>query len=155
MKKAETQPITKVKMGPRAGRLLSGYALGAMHLWFVAKLSLPSEQGVAELLVGLAALTGLIASIVFFVSSYGVLANAPDAMLDEREVADRNRAYFSAFKYLVAMTLAGGIIPEFLAKVFHFELSIGVMKNFMLLMFATAIVLPGAALAWSDRGHDG
>ncbi|MBU6252593.1 MAG: hypothetical protein KGN98_05330 [Alphaproteobacteria bacterium] len=133
------------------GRVVGSYALLAMHGWFLAKLALPSASGALEMLVGMAALTGLIASITFFVGSYGVIANAPDSMLDEREQSVRYRAYFSAFQYIVVMTIAGGMIPELLAKLFNFELSVAVMKNFMLLMFATALILPGFLIAWSDR----
>jgi hypothetical protein len=35
--------------------------------------------------------------------------------------------------------------------VFDFELSVATMENFMLLMFTTALILPGFLLAWSDR----
>jgi len=101
--------------------------------------------------VGVAAITGMLASIVFFISTYGVIANAPDAALDERELAERNRAYFGAFKYLVLMTVVGGMVPEFLAKLFNFELSVGVLKNFILLMFTTTLVLPGFLIAWAER----
>lgn len=151
MEITETPRISRINLGPRTGKVLGFYALAAMHGWFLVKLALPSETGNAELGAGLAALTGMIASIVFFVSTYGVLANAPDRMLDERELAQRNQAYVGAFKYLVLMTILGGMIPEFLAKVFHFELSVGVMKNFMVLMFTTALVLPGFLLAWGER----
>jgi hypothetical protein len=135
MKKTDMPRHVRINLSPRTGKILGSYALIAMHGWFFAKLGLPSQAGGAEIFVG----------------TYGVLANAPDAKLDERELAERNRAYFSAFKYLVAMTIAGGMIPEFLSKVFHFDLSVAVMKNFMLLMFTTALVLPGFVLAWADK----
>ena len=154
METAKSERILRINLSPRAGRLLGSYALAAMHGWFIMKLALPSSSGWVEVSVGLAAITGMIASIVFFVCTYGVLANAPDTLLDERELADRNRAYFSAFKYLVLMTILGGLVPELMAKLFNFELSVGVMKNYMMLMFTTALVLPGAVLAWKDRAGD-
>lgn len=153
MKTSEPPRHVRINLSPRTGKILGSYALIAMHGWFFAKLGLPSSAGGAEVFVGFAALTGMIASIVFFVGTYGVLANAPDAMLDERELAERNRAYFSAFKYLVAMTIAGGMVPEFLSKLFNFDLSVAVMKNFMLLMFTTALVLPGFFIAWADKAE--
>lgn len=150
----EPQTIKSLRISRAAGKLLGGYALVAMHGWFIFKLALPSPTGLLESVVGIAAITGMVTSLAFFVSSYGAIANAPDALLDERELADRNRAYVFSFKYLVAMTLAGGILPEILAKVFAFSLSIGVMKNFMMLMFTTALVLPGTVLAWSEKDVD-
>ena len=143
--------FARIHLSPRAGKILGSYALIGMHGWFLTKLILPSEDGVAELLVGIEAITGMLASVFFFVGTYSVIANAPEAMLDERELADRNRAYFGAFKYIVLMAMAGGMFPEFLAKVFGFELSVAMMENFMLLMFTTALILPGFLLAWSDR----
>lgn len=151
MTKTDTNRITRINQSPRTARIVGSYALIAMHGWFFAKLGLPSEDGAAEVIVGLAALTGMITSILFFLGTYGVMANAPDTMLDERELADRNRAYFSAFKYLVAMALLGGVIPEFLAKAIGFELSVGVLKNYIFLIFTTALVLPGFFLACSAR----
>lgn len=151
MAKSEPKRFVRIDLSPRMGKALGSYALIAMHTWFFAKLGLPSENGGAEVAVGLAALTGMIASILFFIGTYGVMANAPDTMLDERELEQRNRAYFSAFKYLVLMTILGGMVPEFIAKVLNFELSVAVLKNYMLLMFTTALVLPGFMLAWSDR----
>jgi hypothetical protein len=130
MTDTQTARFARINLSPRMGKLLGGGA---------------------ELAVGLAAITGMLASIGFFLGTYGVLANAPDAALDERELAQRNRAYFGAFKYLVAMTIAGGMVPEFLAKLFNFELSVGVLKNFILLMFTTALVLPGFLIAWAER----
>jgi hypothetical protein len=151
MKKDKAGNFLRIDLGHRKSKALSGYALVAMHLWFVLKLNLPSSEGLMELIVGLCALTGMIASIIFFVSTYGVLANAPDQMLDEREVGERYRAYFDSFKYLLLMTILGGMIPELMSKALGFELSVGVMKNFMLLMFTTGLVLPGTFLAWRDR----
>lgn len=151
MKQHKTGNFVRINLGHRTSKALSAYALGAMHLWFVLKLYLPSSEGLMELIVGLCALTGMIASFVFFVSTYGVLANAPDQMLDEREVGERYRAYFESFKFLILMTILGGMIPELMSKALGFELSIGVMKNFILLMFTTGLVLPGAFLAWRDR----
>jgi hypothetical protein len=49
------------------------------------------------------------------------------------------------------MTFAGGIIPDLLASFFNFELSVGILQNFILLMFATALVLPGFLIARSER----
>lgn len=153
METTDKAPVVRLKLGPRTGRLLGGYALVAMHAWFIAKLGLPSGSGAAEVFVGLAALTGMVAGLIFFVGSYGVMANSPDDALDERELSQRNRAYVSAFRYLMLMTILGGMVPELFAKILGFELSVGAMKNFMMLMFTTALVLPGFLIAWSDRSE--
>lgn len=151
MANSDQARVVRIHLGPRTARILGTYALLAMHGWFLVKLGLPSGAGWPELVAGMLALTGMITSILFFLGTYGVLANAPDTMLDERQLSERNRAYFSAFKYLVLMCVLGGMVPELIAKLLHFELSLAVMKNFLLLMFTTALVLPGFILAWSDR----
>ena len=144
------KPATIV-LGPRAARLLGGYALAAMHAWFVIKLTLPSEAGAMELVAGIAALTGLLACVTFFVCTYGVLANSPDDMLETWQVGERNRAYFDAFKYILALLLAASLGSDFLAKLFDFELSVPVMQNYLVLVIATALILPAYLLAWRDR----
>jgi hypothetical protein len=151
MTKNDQRRFVGIGLRPRTGKLLGGYALIAMHGWFVVKLTLPSQTGLVEPLVGFAALTGLVASACFFLGTYGSLARASETTLDERELASRNRAYFSAFRYIVLMTFVGGIIPDLLASFFNFELSVGILQNFILLMFATALVLPGFLIARSER----
>jgi hypothetical protein len=143
------KPFT-IALGPGAARALSGLALSAMHFWFIAKLALPSEGGELELWVGLAALTGLVSSVAFFVCSYGVLANAPDAMLGEGQRFERNRAYSDAFKSIAAMLLLGSVGAEFVTGIFGVELSVAILQNYLLLMFTTALVLPATLLAWRD-----
>ena len=150
---ARKKPVTIVLV-PRSARVLGGLALVAMHAWFILKLTLPSQSGAVELIAGVMALTGLIASGAFFVCTYGVLANSPEHMLDEWQVSERNRAYFGAFKYLVLMLLVGSLGSDLGAKLLHFELSIAVMQNYMVLMVATAIVLPASLLAWRDAPRE-
>lgn len=139
-----------ITLGPWSARVLGSYALIAMHSWFLIKLALPSDSGAAELVAGVMALTGLLSSGAFFVCTYGVLANSPDDRLDEWQVSERNRAYFGAFKYLVTLLLVGSLFGDLLARLFHFDLSMKVVQNYLVLMLATALVLPASLLAWRD-----
>ncbi len=139
---------------PRTARLLGAYGIVAMHLWFGFKLILPSETGALELIAGIMALTGAIAAVVFFTCSYSYLANAPDADLDERQILDRDRSYFGAFKYLVAMLAVGGIGSELAAKTIGFTLSTAVFQNYLFMLFIVALILPGCLLAWKDGSSD-
>lgn len=147
---ADRKRSAAIALGPWAARVLGGYALLAMHAWFVLKLMLPSDSGAMELAAGMAALTGLLASIAFVICTYGVLASAPDALLDERQSAERKAAFFGAFKYLVALLLIGAIGSDLGAKIFGFDLSIAVFQNYLVLLLATALVLPATLLAWRD-----
>lgn len=147
------RPLTLV-LGPRAARLLGGYALVAVYAWFMVRLVFPSATAALDLAASLLAVTGLIAAVAFFVCTYGVLANAPDDMLDEWQIAQRNRAYLSAFRWLVALVLLGAIGAEIATRLLRFEISISSMQNYLLLMLATAMVLPASFLAWRDSPLD-
>lgn len=143
------KPATLV-LGPWGARALSGSALVAMHAWFLLKLTSPSDLDGVERVAGALALAGLLASVTVFVCTYGVMANAPSEWLDEWQLTERNRAYFSAFKYLTSMLLVGSIGAEVCARLYRMELKAGVMQDYLMLMFATAMVLPASLMAWRD-----
>ncbi len=93
-------------------RALSVGALGSLCLSFALKFLLADEPGpqhaVLQLTVGVLGLAGMVASVLLFLSTYSFRANAPDAQIDEREVLERNRAYFRAYQTLVFVRLAAG-----------------------------------------------
>lgn len=150
MAAARKRPLT-ILLAPRSARTVAGLALVSMHGWFLLKLTLPSEGGAEEILTAAMALFGLVSSVALFVSNYGVLANSPDERLDEWQILQRSKAYIRAFQYVVAMIFVGLACSDILERFFGFELSIGIMENYLVLIFATAIVLPAALLAFWDR----
>lgn len=140
-------------------RALSVGALGSLSLWFTLKFLLTEEpapqQGALQLAVGLLALAGMVASILLFLSTYSFRAHAPDAQIDEREVMERNRAYFRAYQALVFMLLLSYIVAEILEKTTGWVPTRGVIANFLTLLIFSALTLPAAILAWWDRGDEG
>lgn len=140
-------------------RILSVIALGSLCSWFALKFLLTEEPGPAQgglqLSVGLLALAGMVASVLLFLSTYGFRANAPDAQIDEREVTERNRAYFRAYQSLVGVLLLSYIVAEALEKSVAWVPTRAVVANFLTALFFAALTLPAAILAWWDMGEDG
>lgn len=140
-------------------RALSVGALGSLSLWFALKFLLTEEPGPQQaglqLAVGVLALAGMVASVLLFLSTYSFRANAPDAQIDEREVTERNRAYFRAYQTLVFVLLLSYIVAEFGEKAFGWVPTRGVIANFLTLLIFAALTLPAAILAWWDAGDEG
>ena len=140
-------------------RALSVGALGSLSLWFALKFLLTEDPGPQQaglqLAVGVLALAGMVASVLLFLSTYSFRANAPDAQIDEREVTERNRAYFRAYQTLVFVLLLSYIVTEILEKAFGWVPTRGVIANFLTLLIFAALTLPAAILAWWDAGDEG
>ena len=140
-------------------RALSVGALGSLSLWFALKFLLTEEPGPQQaglqLAVGVLALAGMVASVLLFLSTYSFRANAPDAQIDEREVVERNRAYFRAYQTLVFVLLLAYIVAEVLEKALGWVPTRGVIANFLTLLIFAALTLPAAILAWWDAGDEG
>ena len=148
-----------VNFSRTTARALSVVALGSLCSWFALKFLLTEEPGPQQaglqLAVGVLALAGMVASVLLFLSTYRFRANAPDAQIDEREVTERNRAYFRAYQTLVFVLLLSYIVAEVLDKAVGWLPSRGVIANFLTLLIFAALTLPAAILAWWDIGEEG
>lgn len=113
----------------------------------------PQQAGL-QVAVGVLGLAGMVASVLLFLSTYSFRANAPDTQIDEREVVERNRAYFRAYQTLVLVLLLSYIVTEVLEKAFGWVPSRGVIANFLTVLIFTALTLPAALLSWRDSGED-
>ena len=140
-------------------RALSVGALGSLSLWFALKFLLTEEPGpqqaVLQIAAGVLSLAGMVASVLLLLSTYSFRANAPDAQIDEREVVERNRAYFRAYQTLVFVLLLAYIVAEVLEKALGWVPTRGVVANFLTLLIFAALTLPAAILAWWDAGDEG
>ncbi len=151
------------RLAPRTARALSVLAIGGLWGWFLLKFLLPSTTGLVEFLVGSLALLAIVAAILLMLSTYAYRANAPAGAIDERELAERNRAYFVMVMYAAAVALIGCVGVEVasrapaptatgLALNVPATVSIGVVSNFLQVLFLTILAFPTAILAWWDRG---
>ena len=84
--------FARINLSPRSGKILGSYALFAMHGWFLTKLTLPSADGVAELLVGIAAITGMLASVFFFAGTLQMLLKIRPGLLRLQHLLTWRRA---------------------------------------------------------------
>lgn len=145
--------MTKSTLGPTASRVIGLYALIAVHGWFVLEYAYPSAGEHFALALSLLKISGLLATAIFVMGTFGAMAYAADRELDERELSQRNSAFVRAYEYLFVMLLLSSVIPEGVAKLLNTELTVTFMKDFILLLFATAFVLPGFLLAWRARAE--
>lgn len=156
---ATTPSKAYLNFSRNTARALSVGALGSLSLWFALKFLLTEEPGAQQaglqIAVGVLALAGMVASVLLFLSTYSFRANAPDAQIDEREVTERNRAYFRAYQTLVFVLLLCYIVAEVLEKAFGWIPTRGIVANFLTLLIFAALTLPAAILAWWDAGDEG
>ena len=151
---AEVTRSKYIALKPWSAKLLSVVALGGMYSWFGLKFFLTEERPVLGLVVGALALVGIIASITLFLCTYSYIANAPERDIDERELSQRNAAYFRAYQYAVVVLLLGSIGNE-VAERYEYTISSAVFGNYLLLCFITFFIFPTTVLVWTaEEGDD-
>jgi len=128
-------------------------AIGAMYAWFTLKFFLADDRVFLSVTVGFLALIGVIASITLFLCTYSFIANAPGHGIDERELSQRNEAYFRAYQYAVSVLLVGFIGSQ-AAEHYGYAISSGVFRNFLLLCFITFLIFPATVLIWNATEED-
>lgn len=108
----------------------------------------PKAVGVS---LGLLKIAGLLGAVALFLSAWGQQSQAPDGQLDERQRAERDRAYvrthqlmvgtlFLALFYTVPARLLGWWMP-------NAEDAVDLLSAFAI----TGMALPGMILAWRDE----
>lgn len=138
---------------PAVVRVVSALALVSLHVWFLLKLLLVEPSGLLETAVGLCSLVGLLSTVFVFFTRYTVQAHAGRRELDERELIQRNEAYYRTYQYLLAMVLFGLVVREFWERVTGLSLSPDQWYNFLTVMFFSGMILPATVLAWQDRSE--
>ncbi|MFM1886076.1 MAG: hypothetical protein RL026_1233 [Pseudomonadota bacterium] len=141
------------KLSRGAARTLSVVALGSLLAWFVLKFFLTPDNAALQLTVGVLALVGMISCVVMFLSTYNFRAHAPDTDIDERELAERNRAYVLAYQLVWLGLLAGYVALEFGGALSDAVFNRHVASNYLTVLMFAALVLPGCLLAWWDPGE--
>jgi hypothetical protein len=141
---------------PGTTRALSAIALIALHGWFLLKFLLVQRNPALELWVGGLALLGMVTAVLVFLSAYNFQAHAPKAQIDERELLQRNEAYFRTHQYMISAVLVGLLIMEFWERATGLSISVNQLGNFLTVLFFSGMVMPATVLAWQDRqdAHD-
>lgn len=140
----------RIALSPAKVRVLSVVSLGGLVGWFVSKLVLPLSDPSIQFFVGVLALLSFISSIVVALSGHAYLANAPDKLLDERELSQRNAAYFRAYQISAVAVLAGLIGIHRIAIWTNNIASSSVYENYLTVLFFAHLVLPASILAWRE-----
>lgn len=151
MSAARSRRSSYLNFKPGTSRALSAVALVSLHGWFLLKFLLVERSPVIEGWVGALALLGMVTAILVFLSAYNFQAHAPKTQIDERELLQRNEAYFRTHQYMIGAVLVGLLIMEFWERVTGLSISVGQMNNFLTVLFFSGMVMPASVLAWQDR----
>ncbi len=140
-------------LSPGAARWLALIALASLHGWFLLKFFLIEPMPALQLAVGALGLVGMLGAMVIFLCTYNFQAHAARRDLDERELTQRNEAYFRTHQYLIAGVLVGLLIMEFWERATGLKITIGQLGNFLNTLFFSGLILPATILAWKDRAQ--
>lgn len=151
MNSARSPRSSYLNFKPGTTRALSAIALTALHGWFLLKFLLVQRQPALELWVGGLALIGMVTAVLVFLSAYNFQAHAPKGQIDERELSQRNEAYFRTHQYMIGAILIGLLIKEFWERATGSSLSVNQLGNFLTVLFFSGMVMPATVLAWQDR----
>lgn len=140
---------------PATARVLTALALACLHGWFLLKFLLVEPNPILIQAVGLTGLVGMLAAVFVFLTRYTFQATANRRELDERELSQRNEAYYRTYQYVIVMVLLGLVVMEFWERSTGLEISIGQLRNFFTVLFFSVLIMPATVLAWQDRSEPG
>ena len=98
---------TFLKVRPATARRMSALALASLHAWFLLKFFLVEPRPGLQMAVSLCGLVGMLSAVFVFITRYTFQANAGQGDIDERELMQRNEAYFRTHQYMIVMVLVG------------------------------------------------
>ena len=121
-------------------------------LWgsLLVKFGLESERPVWMISFGVLLLIGIGAGGLLFLSSLSFIAHATEGQIDERELAERNRAYFDSQR-LVCWVIVAGWLLTFASDWVGSRVTLPMMENFLMRLFLTTIIAPAGFLAWRQQ----
>lgn len=124
-------------------------------LWgsLLLKFGLVPDRPILMISFGALLLIGIGAGGLLFLSSLSFIAHAPEGQIDERELAERNRAYFDTVRFIGVVLLVAGLVTSFGERV-GLSVTIPMMENFLMRLFLTTIVAPAGFLAWRQKSVD-
>ena len=147
----KTSPrFSYMNLSPRTVRGL--FVAMLVGLWgsLLLKFGMEAERPVLLIGFGVLLLMGIGAGGLLFLSSLSFIAHAPEGQIDERELAERNRAYFDTVKMTALVILVAGLVTSFGDRV-GLRVTLPIMENFLMRLFLTTIVAPAGFLAWRQK----
>lgn len=146
----EMAPKPPLTLSLRTARILSIVVLGGISIGYLGGAILAGDDGSAPIGFAVVRLIGLLAAVALFIDGRGQMAQSSDAMLDERERQQRDRAYVATHQIMV-MTLFGFFIWSIIARFINGwmpgqEQALDLLSGFAI----SAMALPGIILAWRE-----
>lgn len=151
----KTEAVSAFERVPRMGRRFAvAIAMLGFPLFVAAWLGLPAlgaPPPVWAVVVGVLGLTVILVDYGLW-SFRQSLAQAPEAALDERQVAIRDRAYLESYRILSGVLLLGvlvvGILPDLLDR--SLQVTFETIQPVMWGLIHYTIILPSAVVAWRE-----
>ncbi len=140
-----------ILLRPGAAKVLSVVALGCLHLWLVLSFVLSKEFSWGNLIASCVSLVGMLAAVIMFLCTYSYVANAPDRWIDERELTQRNAAYFRALQYVIVMILFGLLSLQVASRVLSHPFTSEDFTTYLTVLFFSSLIMPACILAWRDQ----
>lgn len=146
----EMAPKPPLTLSLRTARILSIVVLGGISIGYLGGAILAGDDGSPPIGFAVVRLIGLLAAVALFIDGRGQMAQSSDAMLDERERQQRDRAYVATHQIMV-MTLFGFFIWSIIARFINGwmpgqEQALDLLSGFAI----SAMALPGIILAWRE-----
>lgn len=139
-----------LRLSLRTARLLSVAVLGGISIGYLGGAIMAEPDGTPPIGFTLVRLIGLISAALLFIEGRGQLAQASDALLDERERALRDKAYVGTHQIMVA-SLFGFFLWSVIAKFINgwmpgHQQALDLLSGYAI----SSMALPGIILAWRE-----
>lgn len=147
----QTNPMNApLKLSLRSARILSVLLVAGLGLGYLGGAIATGADGDRPMVFTLLRLLGLVSALALFIESRGQMAQANDAMLDERERALRDRSHVVTHQIMVAV-MFGFFLWSILAKFIDGwmpdqEQALDLLSGFAI----GSMALPGIILAWRE-----
>ena len=141
-----------LNLRPRTARILAVGGIGGAWSYFFLKFLYGEDAASSLLLVGgILQIAALLSAALLFFSTYSYISHAPSREIDERELAERYRAHYYAFQYIIVGLILSSIGTDVAKRRWDYTPSIGVVDNFIWTLILTSLIMPAALLAFWDR----
>lgn len=147
-------PKAPLKLSLRSARILSIAVLAGIGIGYLGGAITAAADGTTPIGFVLMRIIGLFAAVALFIDRRGQMAQSSDALLDERERQQRDRAYVATHQIMV-LTLFGFFIWSIIARFIDGwmpgqEQALDLLSGFAI----TSMALPGIILAWREQPED-
>lgn len=140
----------QIMMSPGRARLLSMVAISALFGGYLGSAIVGKEPGPFDIGMSILKLTGLVSTIILFLSNYGQMSQRKESQLDEREAQIRNRAYVLTHQIMVVLAFIAFFWLESAHKLGWWLPDPREAANLITAYALGSMALPAAILAWRD-----